>query len=259
MGVTGGFPSQRPVTRSFDVFFDLRLNKQLSKQSRRHICKSTWQGLLITSIVNIGPRRNCWYGTYRNSRRARRKTRNLKRWFLTDIDLFKFNTLYALIGDGHSYRTHVFNLFRHHEHVKSRRCFGSGYFGAAYILHAMIMIILGMIWYFIIVTIFICTPFWNCRHIGIVAIFYLMSYFGFFFTTILVHGCLWNCFVVPFRVRVLNCPPADSIMTSSNGNLFRVTGPLCGEFTGHRWIPRTKASDTELWCFLWTAPEETVE
>ena len=30
--VTGEFPSQRPVTRSFDVFFDLRLNKWLSKQ-----------------------------------------------------------------------------------------------------------------------------------------------------------------------------------------------------------------------------------
>ena len=27
------FPSQRPVTRSFDVFFDVRLNKRLSKQS----------------------------------------------------------------------------------------------------------------------------------------------------------------------------------------------------------------------------------
>ena len=32
---TGEFPSQRPLTRSFDVFFDLRLKKQLSKQSRR--------------------------------------------------------------------------------------------------------------------------------------------------------------------------------------------------------------------------------
>ena len=29
----GGFPTQRPVTRSFDVFFHLRLNKRLSKQS----------------------------------------------------------------------------------------------------------------------------------------------------------------------------------------------------------------------------------
>ena len=31
--VTGEFPAQRPVTRSFDVFFDLRPNKRLSKQS----------------------------------------------------------------------------------------------------------------------------------------------------------------------------------------------------------------------------------
>ena len=30
--VTGRLPSQKPVTRSFDVFFDLRLNKRLSKQ-----------------------------------------------------------------------------------------------------------------------------------------------------------------------------------------------------------------------------------
>ena len=33
------------------------------------------------------------------------------------------------------------------------------------------------------------------------------------------------------------------MMKSSNGNIFRVTGHLCGEFTDHRWIPRTKASD----------------
>ena len=32
--VPGEFPTQRPVTRSFDVFFDLRLNKPFSKQSR---------------------------------------------------------------------------------------------------------------------------------------------------------------------------------------------------------------------------------
>ena len=38
-------------------------------------------------------------------------------------------------------------------------------------------------------------------------------------------------------------------MTSSNGNIFRVTGHLCGEFTGPRWIPHKKASDAELWYF----------
>ena len=31
--VTGEFLAQKPVTRSFDVFLDLRLNKRLSKQS----------------------------------------------------------------------------------------------------------------------------------------------------------------------------------------------------------------------------------
>ena len=39
------------------------------------------------------------------------------------------------------------------------------------------------------------------------------------------------------------------MMTSSNGNIFHVTGRLCGEFTGDRWIPRTKASDAELGLF----------
>ena len=32
----------------------------------------------------------------------------------------------------------------------------------------------------------------------------------------------------------------QSMMTSSNGNTFRVTGHLCGEFTDDRWIPITK-------------------
>ena len=31
--VPSEFPAQRPVTRSFDIFFDLRVNKGLSKQS----------------------------------------------------------------------------------------------------------------------------------------------------------------------------------------------------------------------------------
>ena len=35
---------------------------------------------------------------------------------------------------------------------------------------------------------------------------------------------------------------------------FRVTGPLCEEFTGHRWIPHPKASHAELWCFRWPVP-----
>ena len=52
---------------------------------------------------------------------------------------------------------------------------------------------------------------------------------------------------------------APNMMTSSDGNIFRVTGHLCGEFTGLRWIPHTKASDAELWYFLWCAPNSTSE
>ena len=40
------------------------------------------------------------------------------------------------------------------------------------------------------------------------------------------------------------------MMTSSNGNIFRLTGPLWGESAGHRWIPLPKASDAELWFFF---------
>ena len=49
------------------------------------------------------------------------------------------------------------------------------------------------------------------------------------------------------------------MMTSSNGNIYRLTGHLCGEFTGPRWIPRTKASDAELWYFLLSVPEQAGE
>ena len=35
--------------------------------------------------------------------------------------------------------------------------------------------------------------------------------------------------------------------------------PFVREFTGHRWIPRTKASDAELWCFTWSPLAPTVD
>ena len=68
------------------------------------------------------------------------------------------------------------------------------------------------------------------------------------YTGHLVHDMWYRVYFV-FRKSDL------FMMTSSNGNIFRITGHLCGEFTGHRWIPLTKASDAGLWCFLWSAPE----
>ena len=52
---TGEFPSQRPVTRSFDVFFDLRLNKRLSKQSRRRWFETQLRPLWRHYNVNSTP------------------------------------------------------------------------------------------------------------------------------------------------------------------------------------------------------------
>ena len=49
------------------------------------------------------------------------------------------------------------------------------------------------------------------------------------------------------------------MMTSSNGNIFSITGPLWGDSAGDRWIPPTKANDAELWSFLWSVPEQMVE
>ena len=52
--VPGEFPAQRPVTRSFDVFFDLRLNKRLSKQP--------WGWWFETPAWSLWRHRNVWKG-----------------------------------------------------------------------------------------------------------------------------------------------------------------------------------------------------
>ena len=68
---------------------------------------------------------------------------------------------------------------------------------------------------------------------------------------------IWNTNLVALRFHEILWWTSCWIfmITSSNWNIFRVTGPLCREFTGRWWIPRTKASDAELWCFLWSASE----
>ena len=74
--VTGEFPSQRPVTRSFDIFFDPRLNKRLRKQSRRRWfetpSRSLWRhcnmkislesplSICLLSVNSVTPSRFKW-------------------------------------------------------------------------------------------------------------------------------------------------------------------------------------------------------
>ena len=52
----------------------------------------------------------------------------------------------------------------------------------------------------------------------------LPLYFGKNYTTVTIYKTVWYCCSL-------------SMMTSSNGNIFRVTGPLCGEFTGPGEFP----------------------
>ena len=75
-----------------------------------------------------------------------------------------------------------------------------------------------------------------------------------------------------FRISPMSCEITSlDMMTASNGIFLRYWPFFLGggwgwgwgwggdETTGHRWIPLTKISDAELWCFLWAAPEQTVE
>ena len=64
---------------------------------------------------------------------------------------------------------------------------------------------------------------------------------------------IWWCHHVIFKWV------AGTMITSSNGSIFHITDPLCGKFTDHWWTPLTRASDAELWCFLWSAPEQSIE
>ena len=51
--VTGEFPSQRPMTRSFDVLYDLRLNKRMSKPLKRQWFETSTRSLWRHCNENI--------------------------------------------------------------------------------------------------------------------------------------------------------------------------------------------------------------
>ena len=73
--VTGGFPSQRPVARSFDILFGLRLNKRLNKRLRgrwfdtpsrslwRH-CNVIVTQVLVIQIHHVWRSRNCIFAIF---------------------------------------------------------------------------------------------------------------------------------------------------------------------------------------------------
>ena len=71
---------------------------------------------------------------------------------------------------------------------------------------------------------------------------------------VLLHLLLLD---LPITFRVIWMAMRQSttapMMTLSSGGIF--CGPLWRKSTGHQWIPLTKATDAELWCFHWFEPQ----
>ena len=199
--VSGEFPAQRPVTRSFDVFFDLCLNKgwinnREAGDLRRHRAHFDVIVVPVDQTLCDFCSRNASANTFEWGSNLLLKNRMW--WILIQCHYSKEKPLKKYFD----WKLEQFRWFETLRDLNIRRLVG----------------------------------YWTKT------------------SKLRVSNNLWGESVTeggfPSQGRVM-----QNMMTSSNGNIFRVTGPLCGEFTGDRWIPRTKASDAELWCFLWFEPK----
>ena len=90
--VPGEFPAQRPVTQSFDVFFDLRLNKRLSKQSWcwwfETLSRPLWRHSNDLSIARQVWQKSCKQsGVGERSRSRWTQSYEIPLWKLDDLDI----------------------------------------------------------------------------------------------------------------------------------------------------------------------------
>ena len=61
------------------------------------------------------------------------------------------------------------------------------------------------------------------------------------------------------QLNTIKCKLCACFMMLIKWKHFPHYWPIVGGTTSNRWIPLTKASDTELWCFLWSAIEQMIE
>ena len=192
------FPTQRPVTRSFDVYFDLRPDKRFSKQS--------W---------------GWWYEPLSHSLRHHRNDIALT-YFPLGI---KMHMAIILSRDWIKYPRQnlgstskpttlwkdVHSLWMHITTSDFFRCWMFSWENSR---NTMLQHF-PLLWIFVLG----CVP----------------------YVQTIRSLCLWHR---AFRLMIyLN--NWTSMKTSSNGNIFRVTGHLLGEFTDYL----TKTRDEERWCF----------
>ena len=98
--VTGEFPAQRPVTRSFDVFFDLRMNERLSRP------KHSWGWWLEAASRPLRRQSIGWLTAFTDKPYAPLPQRPAAGRKLVEKWIFHFRPISSDIG-----RTH-FNLSR---------------------------------------------------------------------------------------------------------------------------------------------------
>ena len=107
---TGKFPSQKPVTRSFDMFFDLRLNKRLSNQRsgwsfETPLC-SLWRHCNRISekfndfFVNIGPTLARTFEKIKGSPEQYLEDRRLNSLFLKPVTTEEVGNIMASLKDS---------------------------------------------------------------------------------------------------------------------------------------------------------------
>ena len=110
--VTYGFPSKRPATRSLDVFFDPRLNKRLSTQSRRRWFET--------------PSRSLWRHCNANSPRICISDNQIALWFCLCMPLDPIRNLQnesheywsATIAINNMYNSYAYELNKKRRLVK---------------------------------------------------------------------------------------------------------------------------------------------
>ena len=187
--VTGGFPSQRPVTRSFDIFYK-RMNKQLSKQSIRRWFET--------------PLRSLW-----------RRCNEISTWYTCFIQTswqirVKSSANVRSVCPLSCYTRSVFDIRHCDDYPQLTSTDGGRY------------------------------PKPRQADYNVVNSFHF----------------IWRSGTRRWHRLQMSC---NYMIMSSNGNIFRITDLFWKETTGYRWISLTKANDAELWCFLWSAPEQTIE
>ena len=237
--VTNEFSSQRPVRQSFDVFFVLRLNKQFSKQSRHQQFEMPWHSLWhhcnefdrYHAIITVNSSLSISGMPYALTHWGREMHISFSKLTITGSDkglspgrcqtIIWTNAGLLLIGPiGTNFSEILIEIL-------------------IFSLKKMSLKVSSAKWRPF------CLAFNVLRPAG--------TQPPWTTTSLLTTSPSQLRHVVIIRTASGTRYRSIYMMTWSNGNIFHVTGPLCREFTGHRWIPLTKASDVELlmFSFIW--------